>query len=312
MFGVSRQVYYRKVRSDQRKEKKAAAAVALVGQVRGRMPRLGTRKLSHVLGPELKSLGIGRDKLFTILRSNHLLIAPKRSYRITTDSHHRFRKHTNQLTHLSVTGPEQAWVSDITYLGDRDHPAYLALITDAYSKKIMGFSVSEHLDTANCVAALRMAVRGRSYKEQPLIHHSDRGIQYCSDAYQAALSKEGISCSMTTCYDPYENAVAERVNGILKQEFGLDAYRIPIGQLHLVTTETIGIYNNERPHYSNYMRTPAQMHEQRQIKMRTYRREPVLLEEEAIHLRSHNEAAGLGPAASMERRKLSSKPVSVI
>lgn len=312
LFGVSRQVYYRSIRRRQLREKKTTQALALVEKVRQRMPRLGTRKLSYLLSAELKPLGIGRDKLFAILRANHLLIAARRSYRTTTNSHHRFHKHPNQLSGLSVDGPEQVWVCDITYLGSRDQPAYLALITDAYSKKIMGYSVSEHLDTANCIQALRMAVSNRSYKNQPLIHHSDRGIQYCSDAYQQALAVKGISCSMTQSYDPYENAVAERVNGILKQEFELDSYRMAINQLRKVTEEAISIYNKERPHYSNHMCTPEQMHQQRQIKMKTYRRNPVIIEEESIALGTHNEAAGLGPAASTEMKNLSSKPVSVI
>ena len=168
---------------------------------------------------ELKQLKIGRDKFIDILRANHLLILPKRSYRITTNSHHRFRKYKNQLVDLQISQPEQVWVSDITYIGKREKPCYLSLITDAYSKKIVGYNVSDNLNTQSSLVALRLAIKQRKNKQMPLIHHSDRGLQYCANEYQQILYKNGIQPSMTQNSDPYENAVAERINGILKQEF---------------------------------------------------------------------------------------------
>lgn len=144
-----------------------------------------------------------------------MLIKPKRRYHITTDSHHRFKKHKNLISSLDINRPEQVWVSDITYIGTRKNPSYLALVTDAYSKKIMGYDVSDSLSVPGSLNALKMGVRARVYKNQPLIHHSDRGFQYCSNDYQGLLKKSNLGCSMTEKYDPYENAVAERINGIL-------------------------------------------------------------------------------------------------
>lgn len=245
-----------------------------VSQIRRQMPRIGTRKLYHILERPLKALSVGRDRLFLILKANHMLIAPTRSYRITTNSHHRFRKHKNLIDGMPITRPEQVWVSDITYLGSREKPSYLALVTDAYSKKIVGYSVSAHLDTENCIKALKMANAGRQYRSEKLIHHSDRGLQYCSNQYQDTLKKFNIACSMTETYDPYQNAVAERVNGILKQEFAVDKYAVDISILEKIIAESICIYNRNRPHYSCHFKTPEQMHQQKEIVIRTYKTIP--------------------------------------
>lgn len=240
-------------------------------RIRRQMPRIGTRKLYYLLSQPLKTLSVGRDRLFWILRANQMLITPARTYRITTNSHHRFRKHKNLIDGVPITRPEQVWVSDITYLGNRERPSYLALITDAYSKKIVGYNVSAHLDTENCIKALKMANANRQYRSQKLIHHSDRGIQYCSNEYQHKLKKCNINCSMTEAYDPYQNAVAERVNGILKQEFAIDKYEVDLSILKRIVAESIQIYNSNRPHYSCYFKTPEQMHRQKQIMIRTYK-----------------------------------------
>lgn len=140
------------------------------------MPRIGTRKIYHINKAAFSQLGVGRDKLFSILKANHLLIKPKRSYHITTDSHHRFRKHKNLVKDLPLNRPEQVWVSDITYIGTRQSPMYLSLVTDAYSKKIMGFNVSDSLGTQGSLKALKMAIKNRQYSTKQLIHHSDRGL----------------------------------------------------------------------------------------------------------------------------------------
>ena len=271
LFGVDRQVYYRNIKRKSVKESKAIEVVSMVLYIRKSMPRLGAKKSYHLLKDQLKPLKIGRDKLFNILRANHLLIQPKRSYHITTNSHHHFRKHKNQVLGLEINRPDQVWVSDITYIGRRENPCYLSIITDAYSKKIIGHYVADNMNTESSALALRMAIKQRKSKQVPLIHHSDRGLQYCAKDYQKILRKNGILASMTQNSDPYENAVAERINGILKQEFMIDKYNLKLNLMKSLVKESIDTYNELRPHYSNYMLTPNQMHLQNIIKMRTYK-----------------------------------------
>ncbi len=239
------------------------------------MPRLGTRKLYTILYAPLRELHIGRDKLFSILNANHMCIKPHRSYRTTTNSHHRFRKHKNLIAGVEITRPEQVWVSDITYIGSRGNHQYLSLITDAYSKKIVGYDLSDNLGTQGALTALAQAIKARKYKHEELIHHSDRGIQYCSDSYQRKLKRNKIKTSMTESYDPYANAVAERVNGIIKSEFELEKYASNSKVLKTLVAESIETYNRLRPHYSCAMRTPEQMHKQREVKIKTYRKKLV-------------------------------------
>jgi len=243
----------------------------MVLSLRKQMPRIGTRKLYYLLGDRLRELGVGRDRLFAILKANHLDIKPRRNYRITTNSYHRFRKHKNLITNMPLNRPEQVWVSDITYLGSRNNSYYLALVTDAYSKKVLGYNLSNSLNNEGTLNALNMAISRREYRGQPLIHHSDRGVQYCSDDYQDLLEKHQIKCSMTESYDPYANAVAERINGILKDEFLIDSYDVNLNTMKDLIKDSINIYNTQRPHYSCYMKTPEWMHQQQDIKIRTYK-----------------------------------------
>ncbi|CAN0604126.1 unnamed protein product, partial [Ectocarpus sp. 12 AP-2014] len=189
-----------------------------------------------------------------------MLIKLKRSYHITTDSHHRFRKHKNLVSTIEIEKPESVWVSDITYVGTRTNPSYLALVTDAYSKKIIGYDVSNSLALDGTLRALAMALNDRMYKATPLIHHSDRGLQYCANEYQKLLKDNKVKSSMTEKYDPYENAIAERINGILKQEFDIAKNIKSIGLKKKLIKNAIAIYNNRRPHLSNHMLTPIQMH----------------------------------------------------
>jgi len=235
------------------------------------MPKLGARKLYYLLKDDLSTLNVGRDKLFRILRANHMLIKPKKNYHITTDSHHRFRKHKNLVSTLEIEKPESVWVSDITYVGTRVNPSYLALITDAYSKKIVGYNVSKSLSAEGSLKALDIAVTNRTYKNQPLIHHSDRGLQYCSNEYQKVLNDNDIKPSMTEKYDPYENAIAERINGILKQEFDIARNIKNMEVKKELIKNAIEIYNNRRPHLSNHMLTPIMMHKQNKLKRKTYK-----------------------------------------
>lgn len=184
------------------------------------MPRLGTRKLYHLIKPQLVAAGIklGRDGLFAYLKEQHLLVPPKRSYTKTTHSKHWMKKHPNLLKEKQAQSPEEVFVSDITYLESAQGTHYLSLVSDAYSRKIMGYCLSSDLTSKHMVRALKRAVTQRLYVK-PTIHHSDRGLQYCSSEYQAALAKAKMLPSMTDGYDCYQNALAERINGILKQEF---------------------------------------------------------------------------------------------
>ena len=272
LFGVSRQSYYRKKWRIETNTNRIEMAIENVEKIRAEMPRIGGRKLYHMLHTQMRSLSIGRDKLFAILKANHMLISPTRSYHITTNSHHRFRKHKNLIDGLNIVRPEQVWAADITYIGGRGKHMYLALITDAYSKKIVGYDLSESLSTEGALRALKMANSSRMYRNEALIHHSDRGIQYCSDVYQKRLSKYGITTSMTENYDPYANAVAERVNGILKQEFLLEEIDLPLEKMKLVVRDAINTYNKLRPHYSCDYLTPSQMHGQNEIKIKNYKK----------------------------------------
>lgn len=167
---------------ERNRQQAATDVVRMVEKVRIRMPRLGTRKLHHMLRDKRKPMGVGRDRLFAIMRANHLQIAPNRQYHVTTNSHHRFRKHKNLIEFFDLHKPEQVWVSDIIYIGTKTNPMYLSLVTDAYSKKIMGFNVSNSLNAASAISAMEQAVKNRKYPKQQLIHHSDRSLQYCCDA----------------------------------------------------------------------------------------------------------------------------------
>jgi transposase InsO family protein len=227
------------------------------------MPRVGGKKLYYLLQPEMQKLGIrcGRDKFFKILRQERLLVKKRKNYTKTTQSYHRFNKHPNLVMDTTINRPEQVWVSDITYIKTRQGYMYLSLITDAYSKRIMGYELSDNMKTESTKRALKMALKNRKYPDMPLIHHSDRGIQYCNPDYTDVLEGNRIDISMTTKYDPYENAVAERVNGILKNEFIFERELSSMKEAKRVVNQTIGIYNYERPHLSCDYLTPAQAHD---------------------------------------------------
>ncbi len=271
MFGVNRQVYYRRIRAVKRRKSRAIQVIELVESIRLQMPKIGTRKLYFILEDELKRLNVGRDMLFRILKANHMLIQAKRRYHITTNSHHRFRKHKNLVENVVPEKPEQIWVSDITYVGNRQNPMYLALVTDAYSKQIMGHDLSNSLDVSGSLRALKMAVKKRKYKNNIVTHHSDRGLQYCSNEYQDLLKCSKMYCSMTESYDPYANAVAERVNGILKEEFIGYKNKHSLETMDALVKNSIYIYNEKRPHFSCFYKTPKQMHLQNEIKIKTYK-----------------------------------------
>jgi len=231
------------------------------------MPRIGTRKLHYMLSDTLQRHGIsiGRNKLFDLLSDYGLLVRRRKRKRVnTTDSNHPFRKYPNLVRELQVLRPNHLWVSDITYLSLTDSFCYLSLLTDAYSRKIVGYCLHPTLKKQGPMHALKMAVADKVYR-LPLLHHSDRGLQYCCGAYISQLEQSGISISMTEKGDPYENAIAERVNGILKSEFELDRDFASLEEAKAAVDKAINIYNHQRPHAScNYL-TPAQAHQQQGI-----------------------------------------------
>jgi transposase InsO family protein len=235
-----------------------------VGQVRKQLPRLGTRKLHHKLIPLLATHGlhVGRDHLFALLDAHKLLIRRRKKKAITTDSRHWMRKYANLAKDLPCSRPEQLWVSDITYLRMGNQWAYLSLITDAYSRKIMGYSLRSDMTVQGCLEALQMAVNNRSYPDGSLVHHSDRGAQYCSAAYIKVLMDNQVGISMTENGDPYENALAERVNGIIKAEFNLYSSQAGFELTSQYVKQCITAYNELRPHSSCDFLTPCQAHSQ--------------------------------------------------
>ena len=260
LFGISRQSYYKRCKSSLVIEAQQQLVVGLVGRQRRHMPRLGTRKLHKLLQEDFRRRGlkIGRDKLFAYLRQQHLLIRPVKSYTKTTHSKHWLHKHANLIKHFKPTAAEQLWVSDITYMNTRQKTCYLSLITDAYSRKIVGYHVSEDLRAEHMLEALKMAIKGK-VTNQPTIHHSDRGLQYCADAYQQLLAAHHVRCSMTDGYDCYQNALAERMNGILKMEFLFEKH-LDYESLNKSVRESIITYNTHRPHLSLVYQTPESVH----------------------------------------------------
>lgn len=245
----------------------------MIVRIRCQMPRIGTRKLYFLIKDELQILNIkiGRDVLFNFLRAEHLLIKPKRSYVKTTNSKHWMKKYPNLIKNVELVKPEQLWVSDITYIKTDQGHEYLSLITDAYSKKIMGYELLNNLSAAGPLKALEMALSNRKY-DHDLIHHSDRGLQYCSADYIENLKKNKIKVSMTENGDPYENAIAERINGILKYEFLIiDGFTNHLQALSVIK-ESINIYNEQRPHLSCEMLTPNQAHKQQMVELKKWKK----------------------------------------
>lgn len=241
--------------------------------LRSQMPRLGGRKLHHLLKDKMEAMEVkmGRDKLFKLLRVEGLLVQRTKRHHITTNSKHWMRKYPNLTRSLVLVRPEQLWVADITYISTHEKDMYLHLVTDAYSKQIMGYELSNNLEAASTAKALQMGLKRRKYPDSLLMHHSDRGLQYCSAHYTKILKDHNINISMTENGDPYENAVAERINGILKTEFGLGETILDIQSAKHQTKQSIGIYNSLRPHYSCQYLTPNEMHAQKQLTVRTYR-----------------------------------------
>ncbi len=221
------------------------------------LPREGVRKLKKSLDDEFTkaNLKVGRDTLFNVLRKYQMLTLRKKYSARTTNSLHRFYKYKNIIKDVQVTRPNQVWVSDITYIRTVKGFCYLALITDMHSRKIIGYDISDSLELKGCVRALNKAIyQAKDFKQ--LIHHSDRGIQYCSKQYTQILKRNKIGISMTEENHCYENAMAERVNGILKDEFYLDQTFTNVAHAKRATKNAINLYNEIRLHLSLDYKTP--------------------------------------------------------
>lgn len=263
LFGKTRHAYYDKEWQTEENVLEDAIVLELVSEHRAIMPRIGTPKLYHLIKDPLIKHGIklGRDKLHEILYSYGLTVKKKRRRTITTMSRHWMRKYPNLIKEIVVKAPEEIWVSDITYITLKDGFSYLSLITDAYSRKIMGYFLSRSLDHTGSLEALQNALKIRSFPKRKLIHHSDRGIQYCCKEYVQLLTINDIQISMTENGDPYENATAERVNGILKDEFSLDKTFKDHQEALQAVERSIIAYNVYRPHASCDFLTPDVAHQ---------------------------------------------------
>jgi putative transposase len=261
LLGYSRQAYYQQKTASEQGILQEELVIQEVLRLRSRQKKIGTRKLQLLLQPFLSAhhLQIGRDALFELL-ADHKLLIRKRRRRVpqTTFSGHWLRKHPNLIVGMPVLKPNVLWVSDITYITLKDDFAYLSLVTDAYSRLITGYHLSKNLLAEGCVKALKMALK-QLPENNMLIHHSDRGSQYCSTEYVEQLQNKHIAISMTQHSDPRENAIAERVNGILKQEL-LEVSYSSFEQAREGIKSAINIYNHERPHSSVDMLTPFQAH----------------------------------------------------
>ena len=255
MLKISRQAVYRHHRRQASRRIQVQAVLPRIHALRQIMPRVGGRKLLE----HLPDLGIGRDKFFEILRTHGLLVKRRRRYVRTTDSEHTLPVYPNLLAEASLDAPNRVWVADQTYIRLRQGFCYLSLITDLYSRKIVGYDVSPSLETSGPLAALQMALAAVG-RPAGLIHHSDRGKQYCSGDYTQTLKDHGCCISMTAPRRPDQNATAERVNGILKTEFYLDAAFGSIERARRAIVQSIYIYNNLRLHMSLGMITPRLKH----------------------------------------------------
>lgn len=267
LFGKSRHAHYDHLWRQRDDGIKDDIILQNVHEIRKTLPRVGTRKLHYMLSPILAThrIELGRDYLFDLLEENKLLIRNRRRKVITTNSHHWMHKYPNLIKELDISRPEQVWVSDITYIRLINQWGYLSLITDAYSHKIMGYCFRLDMSAQGCVEALKMALDNRVYRNERLIHHSDRGTQYCSSSYINVLNSSSVGVSMTEKGDPYENALAERVNGIIKAEFNLYSSQTGFEGTKRIIEQSIKAYNEVRPHSSCDYLTPDQAHLQREV-----------------------------------------------
>jgi len=259
--GMSRQNYYAARRERCRRKIDEDLVVELVKEERRWQPRIGSRKLLYLLQGKFEEAGvrIGRDRFIELLGSEGLLVEKKRVWPKTTNSRHSLPVFRNLVKKREPTAPNQVWVSDVTYIRTDEGFMFASLITDMFSRKIVGWFIGDSLESIGCQQALKTALEQLPADRYP-IHHSDRGCQYCCHAYVALLKGRGLSISMTEEMHCYENAMAERVNGILKQEYELDATFRTKEQARKALMEAVELYNNRRPHLSLDYRTPEEAH----------------------------------------------------
>lgn len=273
MFGITKQAYYKRIKASLKKDERDAIILGMVQDLRKKHPRMGTRKLYEYIKMMTAEMNIhiGRDALFTLLRQNGLLVKKTKRFHITTNSNHFFYKSPNRLKDIELTHSEQAVVADITYIKTDEGNAYLALVTDPYSKKIMGYDIDDNMKVDLVKNALKMAHDNCIFKHKEIIHHSDRGIQYCCPDYSEFAEELGFILSTTQQYDPYENAVAERINETLKYEYGLRRSIPTLEIARKMVKQAVEIYNTERIHWSLNLKTPEQAHnEYDKIKYKSY------------------------------------------
>lgn len=264
LFGKTRNAFYDHQRRAIAQALLDGLVLALVADIRRELPRLGTRKLYFLLLPRLGEHAprVGRDYLFALLAGHGLLIRRCKRRVVTTQTCLPLFRRPNLIEHLTVSRAEQVWVSDITYVRLLSGWSYLSLITDLYSHKIVGACLHPDLSVRGTLTALQQALSARTQPQRPLIHHSDRGLQYAAREYVGLLESHGVALSMTQHGDPYENAVAERVNGILKDEFGLGDTLPGFAQADALVARAVQAYNELRPHGSCDFLTPSQAHAQ--------------------------------------------------
>ena len=260
-LGMSRENYYACRCRRQERKVDQDLIVTLVHEQRQMHPRMGCRKLLHLLRLDLDAAGVkvGRDRLFGILRDRDLLVEPKRGQPRTTNSRHSLPVFHNRLTEMTLTEPNQAWAADLTYVRTEEGFLYAAMITDMYSRKIVGWHIGDTLEAVGCLEALDGALAGLPANKHP-VHHSDRGCQFCCHLYVERLQEWGLLVSMTEVLHCYENALAERVNGIIKQEYELDRTFRTKEQAIVAFKQAVWLYNHRRPHLALDYRTPAEVH----------------------------------------------------
>lgn len=275
LFGKTRQAFYDQSWRSSNDELQEALIIDKVKTIRQSIKGIGGLQLHNMFKEELQehNIPIGRDRFYALLRNHNLLIKRRKRYTVTTNSNHPYYKWPDLTGNIVVTGTEQLWVSDITYLRIENSFVYLSLITDAYSRKIMGYHVSQHLKAQGCIIALNKAIAGLSSEKgkRKLIHHSDRGIQYCCAPYVTILQNSNIGISMTQTGSPYDNAIAERVNGILKHHLGLNQVFKNYATSVTAVCKAIDTYNCLRPHMSISNLTPEQAHVSKQLLIKKWK-----------------------------------------
>jgi putative transposase len=261
--GMTRQNYYKQRRLRERVAVDEALVLELIRRERSRQPMIGTRKLLGLIEADLRSAGVemGRDRFFGLLSRHKLLVTPKRRNICTTRSWHGFGVYPNLARDLELSGVHQLWVSDITYIRTLEGFMFLSLVMDVFSRTIVGYNTSEGLEMEGALSALSMAQRQLPASTQT-IHHSDRGSQYCCREYIAKLKQRGMRISMTEINHCYENGKAERLNGILKQEYGLGETFSTKQQVRQAVKEAVELYNNWRPHNALGNRKPMSVHQE--------------------------------------------------